>query len=69
MAEAEEEDDALCDTICVRCEQPGGGRLVPLHAVDSGTGPAWTEYACLACTDQKTTAQKTTAQKTGGNHP
>jgi len=37
--------------LCARCQQPGT-RLVPRRIMDQGTGPGWTEYTCLACTNQ-----------------
>ncbi|WP_405916674.1 hypothetical protein [Streptomyces sp. NBC_00728] len=36
-----------------------GTRLVALRVVDQGTGPGWTEYTDLACTNPVG----------GGNHP
>lgn len=47
--------------ICARCQRPAT-EPVPVGVAHGATGPGWTEYACLACTDQKTTYQEARRQ-------
>ncbi|MDX3458014.1 hypothetical protein PV396_39755 [Streptomyces sp. ME02-8801-2C] len=39
--------------LCAICQQPTSTAMVALPTVDQGTGPGWTSYACLDCTERK----------------
>ncbi|MEW2120514.1 hypothetical protein AB0945_36200 [Streptomyces sp. NPDC005474] len=48
--------------LCALCQQPTSTPMVALPTVDQGTGPGWTSYACVECTDRQPVGSE-------GGHP